>query len=47
MSDKLSESFEFLIAEYQHLLKKQKEEFITKSELKTLNRLKIYLGKYL
>jgi len=45
MSDKVSESIKFLMEEYRRLLKKQKDGFISKSELEILNNLKNFLGK--
>ena len=45
MIDKVSDSIKFLISEYERLLKKQKDEKLSKSELETLNSLKYFLGK--
>jgi len=47
MTDRVSDSIKFLIAEYKRLLNKQKDGIISKSELETLNSLKNFLGKKL
>tara|TARA_B100001540_G_scaffold307206_1_gene320228 strand:- start:627 stop:767 length:141 start_codon:yes stop_codon:yes gene_type:complete len=45
MTQKVSDSIKFLMLEYERLLKKQKQQKLTKSELETLNNLKNFLGK--
>jgi len=45
MIEKVSDSIKFLMSEYERLLKKQKQQKLTKSELETLNSLKKFLGK--
>tara|TARA_B100000965_G_C19331656_1_gene643276 strand:+ start:425 stop:565 length:141 start_codon:yes stop_codon:yes gene_type:complete len=45
MIEKVSDSIKFLMLEYERLLKKQKQQKLTKSELETLNNLKNFLGK--
>jgi len=45
MIEKVSDSIKFLMSEYERLLKKQKNQKISKSELETLNNLKKFLGK--
>ena len=45
MTEKVADSIKFLLSEYKRLLKKQKNGKLSKSELQTLNRLKIFLGK--
>ena len=45
MTEKVADSIKFLMSEYEHLLKEQKDGNLTKSELETLNRLKFFLGK--
>ena len=45
MTEKVAKSIEFLMLEYQRLLKKQKDGKLSKSELETLNSLKKFLGK--
>jgi len=45
MIEKVSDSIKFLMSEYERLLKKQKQQKLTKSELETLNNLKNFLGK--
>ena len=45
MTEKVANSIKFLMSTYERLLKKQKDGKITKSELETLNSLKIFLGK--
>ena len=45
MNEKVSDSIKFLMSEYERLLKKQKDEKLSKSELQKLNSLKIFLGK--
>ncbi len=45
MSDKVIDSIKFLMAEYERLLKKQKVEKLSKSELETFLGLKKFLGK--
>ena len=47
MIEKVSDSIKFLMSEYERLLKKQKQQKLTKSELVTLNNLKNFLGKNL
>ena len=47
MIEKVSNSIKFLMSEYERLLKKQKQQKLTKSELETLNNLKNFLGKNL
>ena len=47
MIEKVSDSIKFLMLEYERLLKKQKQQKLTKSELETLNNLKNFLGKKL
>ena len=47
MTQKVSDSIKFLMLEYERLLKKQKQQKLTKSELETLNNLKNFLGKNL
>ena len=47
MIEKVSDSIKFLMLEYERLLKKQKQQKLTKSELETLNNLKNFLGKNL
>ena len=47
MIQKVSDSIKFLMSEYERLLKKQKQQKLTKSELETLNNLKNFLGKNL
>ena len=47
MIEKVSDSIKFLMSEYERLLKKQKQQKLTKSELETLNNLKNFLGKKL
>tara|TARA_Y100001970_G_scaffold171963_1_gene210241 strand:+ start:427 stop:570 length:144 start_codon:yes stop_codon:yes gene_type:complete len=47
MIEKVSDSIKFLMSEYERLLKKQKQQKLTKSELETLNNLKNFLGKNL
>ena len=47
MTDKVSDSIKFLIAEYKRLLNKQKDGILSKSELETLNSLKKFLGSKL
>ena len=41
MTEKVADSIKFLISTYERLLQKQKDEKLTKSELETLNSLKI------
>ena len=45
MTEKVANSIKFLKLEYERLLKKQKDENLSKSELETLNSLKKFLGK--
>ena len=45
MTEKVADSIKFLIAEYQRLLKKQKNGKLSKSEFSTLVSLKNFLGK--
>ena len=45
MTEKVADSIKFLLSEYKRLLKKQKDGKLSKSELQTLNSLKIFLGK--
>ena len=45
MTEKVVNSIKFLMSEYERLLKKQKDEKLSKSELETLNNLKKFLGK--
>ena len=45
MIEKVSDSIKFLMSEYERLLKKQKNQKISKSELETLYNLKNFLGK--
>ena len=45
MTEKVADSIKFLMLTYERLLKKQKDGNLTKSELETLNSLKIFLGK--
>ena len=45
MTEKVANSIKFLMSEYERLLKKQKNGKLSKSELETLNSLKIFLGK--
>ena len=45
MTEKVANSIKFLNLEYERLLKKQKDENLSKSELETLNSLKKFLGK--
>ena len=45
MTEKVADSIKFLLSEYKRLLKKQKDEKLSKSELQMLNSLKIFLGK--
>ena len=45
MTEKVADSIRFLILEYERLLQKQKDGKLSKSELETLNNLKIFLGK--
>ena len=47
MIEKVSDSIKFLMSEYERLLKKQKQQKLTKSELETLNNLKNFLVKNL
>jgi hypothetical protein len=47
MIEKVSDSIKFLMSEYERLLKKQKQQKLTQSELETLNNLKNFLGKNL
>ena len=45
MTEKVTESIKFLILEFKRLLKKQKDEKISLSEIETLKSLKKFLGK--
>ena len=45
MNEKVSDSINFLIAEYQRLIKKKKQETLSSSEKETLENLKKFLGK--
>ena len=45
MTEKVADSIKFLMSTYTRLLKKQKNGKLSKSELETLNSLKIFLGK--
>tara|TARA_B100001741_G_C16450133_1_gene549971 strand:- start:185 stop:325 length:141 start_codon:yes stop_codon:yes gene_type:complete len=45
MTEKVADSIKFLMSTYTRLLKKQKDGKLSKSELETLNSLKIFLGK--
>jgi len=45
MTEKVAKSIKFLMLKYERLLKKQKDGKLSKSELETLNSLKIFLGK--
>ena len=45
MTEKVADSIKFLMSTYARLLKKQKDGKLSKSELETLNSLKIFLGK--
>ena len=45
MIEKVANSIKFLISTYERLLQKQKDGKLSKSELETLNSLKIFLGK--
>ena len=45
MSEKVSDSINFLIAEYQRLIKKKIQETLSNSEKETLENLKKFLGK--
>ena len=45
MTEKVADSIKFLMSTYTRLLKKQKDGKLPKSELETLNSLKIFLGK--
>ena len=45
MTEKVANSIKFLMSTYTRLLKKQKDGKLSKSELETLNSLKIFLGK--
>ena len=45
MTDKVTESIQFLMSEFKRLLKKQKDGSITRSEIETLKSLKKFLGK--
>ena len=45
MTEKVADSIKFLMFEYERLLNKQKHGKLSKSELKTLNSLKKFLGK--
>jgi len=45
MTKKVADSIKFLMSEYERLLNKQKDGKLSKSELETLNSLKIFLGK--
>ena len=45
MTEKVADSIKFLMSTYERLLKKQKDGKLSKSELDTLNSLKIFLGK--
>ena len=45
MTEKVADSIKFLIAEYQRLLKKQKDGKLSKSESATFDSLKNFLGK--
>tara|TARA_B100000029_G_C17014556_1_gene756211 strand:+ start:65 stop:208 length:144 start_codon:yes stop_codon:yes gene_type:complete len=42
---KFNQSIKFLIIEYHRLIKKSKENTISKNEKETLSKLKIFLGK--
>ena len=45
MTEKVADSIKFLMSTYERLIKKQKDEKLTKSELEILNSLKNFLGK--
>jgi hypothetical protein len=45
MTEKVADSIKFLMTTYERLIKKQKDEKLTKFELETLNSLKNFLGK--
>ena len=45
MTEKVTDSIKFLMSTYERLLKKKKDGKLNKSELETLNSLKIFLGK--
>ena len=45
MTEKVADSIKFLMTTYERLIKKQKDEKLTKSELETLNSFKNFLGK--
>ena len=45
MSEKVSDSINFLIAEYQRLIKKKIQETLSNSVKETLKNLKKFLGK--
>ena len=45
MTEKVADSIKFLMSTYTRLLKKQKDGKLSKSQLETLNSLKIFLGK--
>jgi len=45
MSEKVSDSINFLIAEYQRLIKKKIQVTLSNSEKETLENLKKFLGK--
>ena len=45
MTEKVADSIKFLMSTYERLIKKQKDEKLTTSELETLNSLKNFLGK--
>ena len=45
MTEKVADSIKFLMSTYERLLKKKKDGKLNKSELETLNSLKIFLGK--
>ena len=47
MIEKVSDSIKFLMSEYERLLKKQKQQKLTKSELETLHNFTNFLGKNL
>ena len=45
MTEKVSDSIKFLIAEYERLKNKQNNQNLTKAEIQTLENLKKFLGK--
>ena len=45
MNEKISDSINFLIAEYKRLIKKMRQKTLSNSEKATLDNLKKFLGK--